>query len=159
MGTDKNIKLHIVTDIKVRNYCKVYNWIEKLTMAASRALFRQFVHVSRGIFVAPSGVVASRNITSSKQCCQEEVTHTGQKYDEEDWKKVRFVDGKKLVNKNIAIDLVAEDPPIEVDKRIVYCDGGGEPGLGHPKVFINLDKPGAHACGYCGLRFIKKSHH
>lgn len=67
--------------------------------------------------------------------------------------------------------------------RVVYCNGGDEH-LGHPKVYINLvcirstsgaielpfewhclpfficqDKPGAHACNYCGLRFIKKEEH
>merc|ERR1712034_116192 len=122
-------------------------------MAASRALFRQFAHINKGILNAPTcvNVMASRNIMRSSPCFkEEEVTHTGQKFDKEDWKTVRFVDGGKLVNKNIAIDLVDEDPLMEVDKKIVYCDGGGAPGLGHPKVFINLDKPGAHACGYCG---------
>ena len=29
--------------------------------------------------------------------------------------------------------------------------GGGA--LGHPRVYISLEKPGAHSCGYCGLRF------
>jgi NADH dehydrogenase (ubiquinone) Fe-S protein 6 len=27
--------------------------------------------------------------------------------------------------------------------------GGGS--LGHPKIYINLDKPGPHACTYCKL--------
>ena len=31
---------------------------------------------------------------------------------------------------------------------------GGHPELGHPRVYINLDKPGTHACGYCGLRYF-----
>ncbi|XP_002155877.2 NADH dehydrogenase [ubiquinone] iron-sulfur protein 6, mitochondrial isoform X1 [Hydra vulgaris] len=88
----------------------------------------------------------------------EKVTHTGQKYDEDDWKKVRFIDGIKLVNDNIAAKLIDEIPPKEVSQRVISCDGGGG-ALGHPKVFINLDKPGAHACGYCGLRFKKKEHH
>ena len=34
----------------------------------------------------------------------------------------------------------------------VSCDGGGGP-LGHPKVYINLDKPGPQSCPYCGLRY------
>ena len=34
-----------------------------------------------------------------------------------------------------------------IKTKIKYCLGGGA--LGHPKVYINLDKPGAHACGYC----------
>ncbi|SGY38050.1 BQ5605_C003g01949 [Microbotryum silenes-dioicae] len=34
-------------------------------------------------------------------------------------------------------------------------DGGS---LGHPKIFINLDKPGPKACNYCGIRFEKDVH-
>ncbi len=41
---------------------------------------------------------------------------------------------------------------------MVSCDGGGGP-LGHPVVFINLDDPGNHSCGYCGLRFYKEDGH
>ena len=41
------------------------------------------------------------------------------------------------VNENFAIDLIAEQPVIEVDHRIIACDGGGG-ALGHPKVYINL---------------------
>ncbi|KAH9460499.1 hypothetical protein Pst134EB_008670 [Puccinia striiformis f. sp. tritici] len=36
-----------------------------------------------------------------------------------------------------------------------FLTGGGA--LGHPKIFINLDKPGPKPCGYCGLRF-ERSH-
>lgn len=77
-------------------------------------------------------------------------------------------------------------PPKEVTERVVWCDGGSGP-EGHPRVYINVvniilknnhtfisyqyyvllnsllplfqDKPGNHACGYCGLRFVKKDHH
>lgn len=35
------------------------------------------------------------------------------------------------------IDLVAEVPPKECTERVVCCDGG-DPHLGHPKVYINL---------------------
>lgn len=41
------------------------------------------------------------------------------------------------VNKNFAIDLIAEQPVSEVESRIISCDGGGG-ALGHPKVYINL---------------------
>jgi len=56
------------------------------------------------------------------------------------------------------IDLISQIPPKEVYGRKAWCDGGGGP-LGHPKVFINLDKPGPQICGYCGLRFIRKEEH
>ena len=62
------------------------------------------------------------------------------------------------MNTRFAIDLIAEVPPTSCKERIVSCDGGGGP-LGHPKVFINLDIPGNHSCGYCGLRFYKEDHH
>ncbi|MBW0488359.1 hypothetical protein O181_028074 [Austropuccinia psidii MF-1] len=51
-----------------------------------------------------------------------------------------------------AIELIAQEPIRMVSSRIAACDGGGG-ALGHPKVFINLDKPGPHACPYCGLRY------
>nr|SVE76192.1 EOG090X0NBY [Daphnia hispanica] len=85
-------------------------------------------------------------------------THTGQKWDESDFRLVRFENATKEVNTRFAIDLIAEVPPKEVESRIVSCDGGGGP-LGHPQVFINLDQPGNHSCGYCGLRFFKADEH
>lgn len=35
------------------------------------------------------------------------------------------------------IDLIDEIPPKECEERVVCCDGG-DPHLGHPKVYINL---------------------
>uniref|UniRef100_UPI00398E7115 NADH dehydrogenase [ubiquinone] iron-sulfur protein 6, mitochondrial isoform X2 n=1 Tax=Pristiophorus japonicus TaxID=55135 RepID=UPI00398E7115 len=71
----------------------------------------------------------------------EKVTHTGQ------------------VNESFAIHLVAEEPVTEVTDRVVSCDGGGG-ALGHPKVYINLDKDTkVGTCGYCGLRFKQTHHH
>jgi len=81
------------------------------------------------------------------------VTHTGQKFDANDWKVGRFVDREKLVNTNVAQTMVAEMPVIKTKKRIIWCNGGGG-ALGHPKVFINLDKPGVHYCPYCGQGFM-----
>ncbi|KAI1918437.1 hypothetical protein LOZ58_001712 [Ophidiomyces ophidiicola] len=40
-------------------------------------------------------------------------------------------------------------------ERVVSCDGGGGP-LGHPKIFINTDKPEIAVCGYCGLPFANE---
>lgn len=36
---------------------------------------------------------------------------------------------------------------------MVACDGGGGP-AGHPRIFINTDKPEIAVCGYCGLPFV-----
>ncbi|XP_007901207.1 NADH dehydrogenase [ubiquinone] iron-sulfur protein 6, mitochondrial [Callorhinchus milii] len=89
----------------------------------------------------------------------EKVTHTGQVYDEADYRKVRFVGRQKEVNEKFAINLIAEQPITEVADRVVSCDGGGG-ALGHPKVYINLDKDTkVGTCGYCGLRFKQIHHH
>jgi uncharacterized Zn-finger protein len=64
---------------------------------------------------------------------------------------------RKLYKPPAAKDLVALVKPIEVDGHIAVCDGGMQE-LGHPRVFLNLNKPGAHACSYCGQPFVMKSH-
>jgi len=56
-----------------------------------------------------------------------------------------------------AIELIAREPVRMVKERIAVCDGGGGP-LGHPKIFINTDKPGPVPCGYCGLQFAREHH-
>ncbi|OWT36008.1 NADH dehydrogenase (ubiquinone) Fe-S protein 6 [Cryptococcus neoformans] len=55
-------------------------------------------------------------------------------------------------NRPSAMGMVAEYPVRLVQGRKAACDGGGG-ALGHPKIFINLDKPGPKVCGYCGIRF------
>ncbi|CAM4633473.1 hypothetical protein PO909_004761 [Leuciscus waleckii] len=89
----------------------------------------------------------------------EKVTHTGQLYDENDVRRARFIGRLKEVNENFAINLVAEEPVSNIESRVVSCDGGGG-ALGHPKVYINLDKETkVGTCGYCGLQFQQKHHH
>jgi len=56
-----------------------------------------------------------------------------------------------------AMALIENEPIRVVHGRKAVCDGGGGP-LGHPKIFINLDKPGPRPCGYCGLRFEQAPH-
>lgn len=53
-----------------------------------------------------------------------------------------------------AIELIHKQPVRWIHDRYVECDGGGGP-LGHPKIFINLDKPQICTCGYCGLPFVR----
>ncbi|KAI0756970.1 hypothetical protein C8Q80DRAFT_1131409 [Daedaleopsis nitida] len=55
-----------------------------------------------------------------------------------------------------AMEMINKEPIRVVLGRKAVCDGGGGP-LGHPKIFINLDKPGPRACG--GLRFEQAPHH
>ncbi|XP_034748592.1 NADH dehydrogenase [ubiquinone] iron-sulfur protein 6, mitochondrial [Etheostoma cragini] len=89
----------------------------------------------------------------------EPITHTGQVFDEKDPRRARFVGRQKEVNTNFAIKLVAEESVTDVQARVVSCDGGGG-ALGHPKVYINLDKDTkVGTCGYCGLQFKQKHHH
>jgi len=84
----------------------------------------------------------------------EPVTHTGQRYGDDDWRQDRFTLGlgRKEVNENFPIFLAHEVPAKRVTERVAACDGGRGP-LGHPKVYINLDEPGEHACGYCGQSY------
>ncbi|MCJ1246809.1 hypothetical protein MMC30_004018 [Trapelia coarctata] len=56
-----------------------------------------------------------------------------------------------------AIELIHKQPVRWTDKRVVACDGGGGP-LGHPKIFINVDKPQINMCTYCGLPFANNHH-
>lgn len=60
-----------------------------------------------------------------------------QKFESDDYRLARFVDKKKHVNQQFAINLVDEVPPAPRKERVVWCDGGGGP-TGHPKVYINL---------------------
>lgn len=53
-----------------------------------------------------------------------------------------------------AIELIHKQPVRWSKKRVTSCDGGGGP-LGHPRIFINLDKPQVHGCTYCGLPFVR----
>ncbi|KAE8356691.1 zinc-finger domain-containing protein [Aspergillus coremiiformis] len=56
-----------------------------------------------------------------------------------------------------AIELIHKQPVSWTKKRVVSCDGGGGP-LGHPRIYINTDKPEIATCGYCGLPFAHEQH-
>ncbi|KAK5646836.1 hypothetical protein RI129_005300 [Pyrocoelia pectoralis] len=89
---------------------------------------------------------------------EDPITHTDQRWESDDYRLSRFVNKAKQVNPNFAIKLIDEIPPTPSHERVVWCNGGGGP-MGHPKVYINLDQPGNHACGYCGLRFVYQPKH
>merc|ERR1711894_641331 len=76
---------------------------------------------------------------------------------EGDWRRARFVDRVRLVNTRFAIDLVAEDPVVVCETNAVWSNSKGA--LGHPKVYINLDRPEFGVCGYSGRRFIQKKYY
>ncbi|VDH95552.1 NADH dehydrogenase [ubiquinone] iron-sulfur protein 6, mitochondrial-like [Mytilus edulis] len=85
------------------------------------------------------------------------VTHTGEKMEPGDWRRGRFVDKVKLVNTRFAIDLIAEDPVVVCEASNVWSSSKGA--LGHPKVYINIDKPEVGVCGYSGRKFIQKKYY
>ncbi|ELU16374.1 hypothetical protein CAPTEDRAFT_227786 [Capitella teleta] len=121
-------------------------------MQSGRSLFQalgrcQVAALSRGAHIFHMG--DSPNI--------EKTTHTGQKFDEDDYRKARFLNKSKHVNPNFAVDLIAEDPVVLCTKRVVPSNSGGA--LGHPKVYINLDKPGIHSCGYSGRKFVLQKYY
>ena len=41
-----------------------------------------------------------------------------------------------------------------VDGDAVACDGGCGP-LGHPRVYLAIDRTGRVTCGYCGRLFVR----
>ena len=45
---------------------------------------------------------------------------------------------------------------IEVETTVVGCDGGGG-ALGHPLVYLNMERRGAVDCPYCGRKYVLKS--
>ncbi|KAI1819294.1 hypothetical protein F4861DRAFT_534568 [Xylaria intraflava] len=54
-----------------------------------------------------------------------------------------------------AIELIHRQPVRWTHDRIVACDGGGGP-AGHPRIFINTDKPEIATCNYCGLPYANE---
>ena len=57
-----------------------------------------------------------------------------------------------------AIELIHKQPVRWTKERVVSCDGGGGP-LGHPRIFINVDKPQICWCTYCGVPFVSQHSH
>ncbi|KAG0245167.1 zinc-finger domain-containing protein [Mortierella sp. GBAus27b] len=128
--------------------------------------------VASVLSAATRNVIAARTFSSSfvvannirndlKQASNREAT-----WSENQIEKRQAFKGPRFENTDIdaqpqpaaAIDLIAEEPVRFVETRRARCDGGGG-SLGHPAVWINLDRPGPHACGYCGIRFEQKHHH
>ncbi|KAK3791038.1 hypothetical protein RRG08_001802 [Elysia crispata] len=121
-------------------------------------------NISRAIFRAQA--VAPRAVrTFSLSTCRplnegsnyQKPTHTGQLWDKDDYRNIRFVDRDKHINPMWAVDLIAEDPVVVVEQNHVWSHSCGA--LGHPKVYINLDKPEIGTCGYSGRKFIQKKYY
>merc|ERR1712106_143667 len=95
--------------------------------------------------------------TSTVSTCNKD-THTAPAWADDDVRLARFTAAPKQTNERWAMDLVSQVPPKIVKERIVACSGGPG-GLGHPRIYINLDKPGAHECIYCQQKFVKEDGH
>merc|ERR1711997_202887 len=108
-------------------------------------LFKNALQASKPMSVA--------SFHSTKMVANDQMTHTGQTWSEDDKRNLRFMDRTKQTNTRWAADLIAEVPIIKVKTRIVACTGGDNPALGHPKVYINLDTHEPVCCIYCGLRY------
>ncbi|KAG0171442.1 hypothetical protein DFQ28_002697 [Apophysomyces sp. BC1034] len=124
-----------------------------LTAARLRTFSRAYstsLHPTAKTVVPQAEQSANRAVTWSKSQLPKSQAMSGPRFEQ--------IDMTTQPNAMAAIDLIAEEPVRFVAQRIASCDGGGG-ALGHPKVYINLDKPGAHACGYCGVRFQKEDHH
>tara|TARA_B100001123_G_scaffold447145_1_gene603810 strand:- start:241 stop:417 length:177 start_codon:yes stop_codon:yes gene_type:complete len=44
---------------------------------------------------------------------------------------------------------------VEVDTVQIACDGGNGP-LGHPRVYLTIERAGQIDCPYCGRRYVLK---
>ncbi|PWN25281.1 hypothetical protein BDZ90DRAFT_234128 [Jaminaea rosea] len=73
---------------------------------------------------------------------------------DEAWKGPRFeqMNAEMQPMPLSAMAMIAKEPIRLVQGRKAMCDGG-KGALGHPRVFINLDKAGPKACPWCGLRY------
>lgn len=49
--------------------------------------------------------------------------------------------------------LVHEQPVRWTHAKVAVCDGGIGP-AGHPRIYINTDKPKICVCNYCGTPFV-----
>ncbi|KAL6867997.1 hypothetical protein J3F83DRAFT_761363 [Trichoderma novae-zelandiae] len=56
-----------------------------------------------------------------------------------------------------AIELVHKVPVTWTHEKVVSCAGGGGSD-GHPRIFINTDKPEIATCNYCGTPFANEHH-
>ncbi|OAQ84488.1 NADH:ubiquinone oxidoreductase subunit [Purpureocillium lilacinum] len=56
-----------------------------------------------------------------------------------------------------AMEMVHKVPVQWTHSRVVACEGGGGP-AGHPRIFINTDKPEIAVCNYCGTPFANEHH-
>lgn len=68
---------------------------------------------------------------------------------------IRFITKLMVIQpqSRAAIELIHKKPVEWTHDRVVACDGGGGP-AGHPRIFINTDKPEIAVCNYCGNPYV-----
>lgn len=94
----------------------------------------------------------AKDVASGVQSPNREIVWSASQQPRQDaWKGPRFeqTDFSLQPRPQAAIELIAQQPIRMETRRVVSCDGGGG-ALGHPKVYINLDKAGEpNVCPYC----------
>ncbi|XP_033736989.1 NADH dehydrogenase [ubiquinone] iron-sulfur protein 6, mitochondrial-like [Pecten maximus] len=128
---------------------------------ASLARTPRLLNEMKRVIVSPRQFsIASRVLkdkTSDQGPNTDVMTHTGQSWELEDHRRIRFHGKDKLVNRNFAQDLVAAEPVVVVKDRQVMSNSGGA--LGHPRVYINLDADKVSVCGYSGRKFVQQKYY
>ncbi|MBK8209518.1 MAG: zinc-finger domain-containing protein [Rhodospirillales bacterium] len=51
------------------------------------------------------------------------------------------------------VNTITDEETFIVDSPVVGCDGGGG-ALGHPLVYLRIERDGEIACPYCSRRFV-----
>ena len=82
--------------------------------------------LDQGRLVAWSLLRGTRCFSVQSSLAVEEVTHTGQFYDHNDYRQLPFVGCQKEVNESSTTDLIAEQPVSEVRRQVVSCDRNEE---------------------------------
>ncbi|KAI9204007.1 uncharacterized protein BJ171DRAFT_442844 [Polychytrium aggregatum] len=93
---------------------------------------------------------SNRTTTWSKTQQPKKVAAVGPRFEQTHW--------DYQPNPPSAMELIHEEPIRFVEGRVTHCDGDGG-ALGHPRVYINLDKGVPVGCGYCGIKYQQKPHH
>jgi len=152
----KRLKEYEIMSKPVIEYYSSKNILATFTGNTSDYLW-PLIRTDLNNFVSNQGSNSAVSTAEKLEPSADVITHTGQQFAPDDYRRVRFQSFEKLVNKNVALELKEQDPVVVCDQRIVWSHSGGA--LGHPKVYINLDKPEIHECGYSGRRFIRKKYY
>jgi NADH dehydrogenase (ubiquinone) Fe-S protein 6 len=125
----------------------------RITRPSPRASVTNNVIITASVIAATSRVGGWRNVASDAVAATGSSITGSTDFSEHTAKWMTNFDEKS------PMELINEVPPIEVGARIVACEGGRDPALGHPVEYICLDLPQPNTCKYCGLRYIQADQH